>query len=87
MPSYRHHEPGDLYVKLNVKFPDTIDESALPLLERALPPRKPIEKFEKSVIFEEVALEDVDTRSSGGRIREEAMDEDHDEPRVQCANQ
>jgi DnaJ family protein A protein 2 len=87
MPSYRHHEPGDLYVKLNVKFPDTIDGSALPLLERALPPRKPIEKFEKSVIFEEATLEDVDARSSGGGIREEAMDEDRDEPRVQCANQ
>ncbi len=86
MPSYRHHEPGDLYVKLNVKFPDTIGVSALPLLERALPPRKPIEKFEKSVILEEAILEDVDTRSSGG-IREEAMDEDRDEPRVQCANQ
>lgn len=86
MPSQRHHEPGDLYVKLNVKFPDTIDESAFPLLERALPPRKPIEKFDKGVIFEEALLEDVDTRS-GGTIREEAMEEDHEEPRVQCANQ
>ncbi|PPQ81596.1 hypothetical protein CVT26_013571 [Gymnopilus dilepis] len=86
MPSQRHHEPGDLYVKLNVKFPDTIDPSAIPLLERALPPRKPVEKFDKNVIIEDVTLDDVDTRTRGS-LHDEPMDEDHDEPRVQCANQ
>lgn len=86
MPSQRHHEPGDLYVKLSVKFPETIDQASIPLLERALPPRKPIEKFEKNIILEEVSLDDMDTRSRGG-IQDEPMDEDRDEPRVQCANQ
>ena len=86
MPSQRHHEPGDLYVKLNVKFPDTIDPSAIPLLERALPPRKPVEKFDKNIIIEDVTLDDVDTRTRGS-LHDEPMDEDHDEPRVQCANQ
>lgn len=86
MPSQRHHEPGDLYVKISVKFPDTIDPAAIPLLERALPPRKPLEKFEKNVLLEEVSLDDADTRSRPG-MQEDAMDEDQDEPRVQCANQ
>lgn len=86
MPSQRHHEPGDLYIKLSVKFPDTIDAASIPLLERALPPRKPLEKLEKNVILEEVILDNAETRSRGG-ISDDAMDEDHEEPRVQCANQ
>jgi DnaJ family protein A protein 2 len=86
MPSQRHHEPGDLYVKISVKFPDSIDPSAIPLLERALPPRKPVEKFDKNVILEEVTLDDADTRSRPG-LQDDAMDEDQEEPRVQCANQ
>lgn len=86
MPSQRHHEPGDLYVKLSVKFPDTIDQASIPLLERALPSRTPIEKFGKNVLLEEVTLDDADTRSRSG-IKDEPMDEDREEPRVQCANQ
>jgi DnaJ family protein A protein 2 len=86
MPSQRHHEPGDLYIKLSVKFPDTIDPASIPLLERALPPRNPVEKLEKNVILEEVILDNAETRSRGG-ISDDAMDEDHEEPRVQCANQ
>jgi len=86
MPSQRHHEHGDLYIKLTVKFPDTIEQASIPLLERALPPRTPLEKFEKNVLLEEVTLDDADTRSRGG-IQDESMDEDRDEPRVQCANQ
>ena len=85
MPSQRHHEHGDLFVKLNVKFPDTIELAGISMLERALPPRKPIETFEKNVVLEEATLDDVDTHSR--TAREEAMDEDHEEPRVQCANQ
>ncbi|RDB24194.1 Mitochondrial protein import protein MAS5 [Hypsizygus marmoreus] len=86
MPSQRHHEPGDLYVKLDVKFPESIDLEAIPLLERALPPRKPLQTFDKNVILEEVNLDNTDTRARGG-IADDRMDEDTDEPRVQCANQ
>jgi len=86
MPSQRHHEPGDLYVKLNVKFPETIDPASIPLLERALPPRNLIEKFNKNIVLEEVNLDNADTRSRGS-IQDDPMDEDHDQPRVQCANQ
>ncbi|KAF8633716.1 hypothetical protein AX17_004374 [Amanita inopinata Kibby_2008] len=88
MPSQRHHEPGDLYVKISVRFPDSIDPPLIPLLERALPPRTPTENFGKNTIFEEVALKDADSQTRGGvHNHDESMDEDHDEPRVQCANQ
>ena len=87
MPSQRHHEPGDLFVKLNVTFPESISASAVPLLERALPPRNPLETFEKKVILEEATLDDVDPTSRSDGRRDEPMDEDQEEPRVQCANQ
>ncbi|KAF7322769.1 hypothetical protein HMN09_00056200 [Mycena chlorophos] len=87
MPSQRHHEPGDMYVKLSVKFPESVDIAAIPLLEKALPPRNPIKTFPKNVIIEEVNMDSVDTRSRNP-LRDDAMDEDTDgEPRVQCANQ
>jgi len=86
MPSQRHHEPGDMFIKLEVKFPESLSLDAIPLLERALPPRKPVQSFDRNVLLEEVHLDDVDTRSRRG-VRDDAMDEDADEPRVQCANQ
>ena len=86
MPSQRHHEPGDLYVKLLVKFPDQIDPNVIPILERALPPRRPREKFPKNITLEEVYVTETDVRSRAD-VRDDAMDEDTDEPRVQCANQ
>lgn len=88
MPSQRHHEPGDLYVKFTVTFPEHIDPAVIPLLERALPPRKEIEKFPKNFHLEEVDLDEPDARSKASAMSEESMDEDHEgEPRVQCANQ
>ncbi|GLB35267.1 putative dnaJ central domain [Lyophyllum shimeji] len=83
MPSLRHHEPGDLYVKISVRFPDAIDPDAIPLLESALPPRNPLPAFDKNIQLEEVHLEEPDTR----HMQEDRMDEDTEEPRVQCANQ
>jgi DnaJ family protein A protein 2 len=87
MPSQRHHEPGDMYVKLTVHFPESIDPAAIPMLEKALAPRKPIETFAKNIVLDEVSLDDVDTRSRGGMRDDDRMEEDGDEPRVQCANQ
>lgn len=86
MPSQRHHEFGDLYVKLNVNFPESIEIDAIPLLEKALPPRKPTETFDKNITLEEVYLSDTDTRTRGG-VSDDRMDDDAEEPRVQCANQ
>lgn len=86
MPSQRHHEPGDLYVKISVKFPDSIDPANIPLLERVLAPRKALETYPKTVVLEDVELDTPDQRQRE-RASEDAMDEDEGEPRVQCANQ
>ncbi len=67
MPSQRHHEPGDLYVKISVKFPETIDPAAIPLLERALPPRPPLEEIRQEYCLEEVSLDETDRRQRGRR--------------------
>ena len=65
MPSYRHHEPGDLFVHFTIKFPDRIDPALVPSLERVLPPRAPLEKFPKNVALEEVeASADMKKRRS-----------------------
>lgn len=91
MPSQRHHEPGDLFVKMHVKFPESIDAAAVPLLEKALPPRNPIPKFDKNVHIEDASLSDLDARQQREQARgdPDAMDEDEGEgePRVQCAQQ
>ncbi|KAJ4488259.1 hypothetical protein J3R30DRAFT_3654552 [Lentinula aciculospora] len=86
MPSHRHHEPGDMYVKLNVVFPDSIALENIPYLERALPPRTPPKTYPKNISIEEVSLQQTDTRSAPRELQDDAMDEDT-EPRVQCANQ
>lgn len=90
MPSQRHHEPGDLFIRLQVRFPDSVPLESVPLLEQALPPRKPLEKFPKNVMLEEVEAVEADARQLEYAEAGEAMDEDEDgegEPRVQCANQ
>lgn len=91
MPSQRHHEPGDLIIKFSVKFPDSISPDVIPLLEQALPPREPIQKFGKSTLLEEVELVDANAQQQRRAAHADAMDEDEDgpegEPRVQCANQ
>ncbi|KZT03442.1 uncharacterized protein LAESUDRAFT_738297 [Laetiporus sulphureus 93-53] len=88
MPSYRHHEPGDLFIHFAVKFPERIEPESIPMLERALPPRPPLDKFPKSYIVEEVELADADVRQRARASGAEPMDEDEDgPPRVQCANQ
>jgi len=91
MPSQRHHEMGDLYVRINVRFPEALPPEAVPHLERALPPRDPIKPTPKANLIEDVELSDLDARQQKEQARrevngDEEMDEDH-EPRVQCANQ
>jgi len=86
MPSQRHHEPGDLFIKFAMKWPENIDTSKIHLLEQVLPPRRPLPKYPKGILVEEVNMSDVDPRQERA-MQEEAMDEDEGEPRVQCANQ
>jgi DnaJ family protein A protein 2 len=90
MPSYRHHELGDLYVHLNVTFPESLPETSFPFLEKALPPRAEVETLSPQQHADEVMLEEVDEASARRReaAASDAMDEDDDaQPRVQCANQ
>lgn len=88
MPSRRHHDFGDLFVNMHVKFPDHIDPAVVPLLEQALPARVPALTYGNDVLVEEVDLMDMDARQQQEHARGEAMDEDEDaQPRVQCANQ
>ncbi|RPD65791.1 hypothetical protein L226DRAFT_542599 [Lentinus tigrinus ALCF2SS1-7] len=87
MPSQRHHEPGDLFVRISIKFPDHINPELIPLLEQVLPPRNPVEKFPPSIHLEEVEMDEVDQRQRERANADDAMDEDEDQPRVQCANQ
>lgn len=87
MPSLRHHEPGDLYVKLSVKFPEHIDPALIHYLEQALPPRKPMDEIPRDAIVEEVVLAEPENRRQPDFNGDDSMDEDHDEPRVQCGNQ
>ncbi|KAG8996028.1 Type I HSP40 co-chaperone [Tulasnella sp. JGI-2019a] len=91
MPSHRHHEPGDLYVRLNVAFPDHVDPAVIPLFEQALPPRRPLPTLPKNIEVEEVHLTDLDARQQKTAQRAgDDMDEDEGgegEPRVACANQ
>lgn len=91
MPSLRHHEHGDLFVKFHVNFPETLDPQAFPLLERALPPRIPLPSVEKNAVVEEAMLSDLDARQqqeSSRADRDDAMDEDEQgEPKVACTQQ
>lgn len=91
MPSQRHHECGDMFIRVQVKFPESMPLESVPLLESALPPRKPLDKFPKNVLIEEVEAVEADARQHEFADAGEAMDEDGEdgegEPRVQCANQ
>jgi len=91
MPSYRHHELGDLYIRLAVKFPETIDPSVIPLLEQALPSRNGVAKPKKGVHVDEATLEEPNDRQrKSAAANGDEMDEDDEErggPGVQCAQQ
>lgn len=98
MPSYRHHEMGDLYVNVHVEFPDSIPVEKVSLLEQALPPRQKPQKIKNEEDVEDVHMEEIDEREArqgrstangGGGAAGPDMDEDDEEanggPGVQCA--
>lgn len=91
MPSQRHHEMGDLFIRINVKFPDSIDPELVPHLEKALPPRNPAATFAPNIMVEEVDMTDLDAKQQtrAGKASGEEMEDDEEggEPRVQCAQQ
>jgi DnaJ family protein A protein 2 len=86
MPSYRHHDFGNMYVQFDVKFPEknwTSDPAAFEAL-KAIPPPE--------TMTEIVDLEDIDA-SQQARAAGHGMDEDDEDghpaggERVQCASQ
>lgn len=95
MPSYRHHDFGNLYIQFDVKFPQPDQLQNLELLEKVLPPRFQQSQPPADSMVEDFDLEEVDA-SEGSQARAQgaaqAMDEDDDDvppgaERVQCASQ
>lgn len=94
MPSFRHHDFGNLYIQFDVKFPDKtqINQANLQLLEQVLPPRqKQASLPPKDVMMDDFELEDVDPRQQRA-AGATAFDEDDEDAhggaeRVQCASQ
>jgi DnaJ homolog subfamily A member 2 len=96
MPSPRHHDFGNLYIRFNVKFPEknwTQDPEHFEGLRRILPSPS-IENVPPTEAMSEPAdLEDVDNprsrvfASGGGRMDEDDEDGHPGAERVQCASQ
>lgn len=101
MPSYRHHDFGNLYIQFDVKFPEKItgpngegpmSEEARKALEAILPPRIPGAVPPPDGMIDDFTLENVDPTRESARARGAAMEDDEDEmhaggERVQCASQ
>lgn len=92
MPSYRHHDFGNLYVKFDVKFPERIhgppDADGYPTgmtpaqvkaIESVLPPRKPQTVPPADAMTEDYQLETVDPMQEGARAQRGATGEDDDD--------
>lgn len=95
MPSYRHHDFGNMYVQFDVKFPEkhwTADPAAFEQLKAILPPTT-LNQAPKEVMTEVADLEDVDASQSARAHGGGATDEDDEDghpagaERVQCASQ
>lgn len=96
MPSFRHHDHGNLYIKFDVKFPEKDQLQNLELLEKVLPPRLQQTQPPADAMVEDFELESIDA-SEGSQARAHGaagagMDEDDDDvppgaERVQCASQ
>ena len=101
MPSYRHHDFGNLYIQFDVKFPEkltgpegeTLSPESVKALEAILPPRHWEHVPPPDAMTEDYALEDVDPTRESSRARGiSQLDDDDDEmhaggERVQCASQ
>lgn len=95
MPSYRHHDHGNLYIQFDVKFPEknwTSDPAAFEALKTILPPAEEGIKPPADAMTEVADLEDVDASQQARAQGAGAMDEDDEDgqqggERVQCASQ
>ena len=92
MPSYRHHDFGNLYIQFEVKFPDRLagpnDSDGYPTsmtpqmvkaLESVLPARTPQNIPPSDAMTEDYSLEKVDPTQEGGRARGATGEDDEEE--------
>jgi DnaJ homolog subfamily A member 2 len=92
MPSYRHHDFGNLYIQFDVKFPERIEgppgqdgyptsmtEQQVKALESVLPKRKPQAIPPQDAMTEDYPLEKVDPLQEGQRANRMQMDDEDDE--------
>ncbi|THY36567.1 hypothetical protein D6D01_00368 [Aureobasidium pullulans] len=87
MPSYRHHDFGNLYIQFDVKFPEVLpgpDGGAMTdeqkaALESVLPPRSPQNVPPQDAMTEDFTLDKVDPSRESARAQRAAMGEDDDE--------
>lgn len=98
MPSYRHHDHGNLYIQFNVKFPEkgwTTDEASFEALRKLLPAPSLQTVPPPDAMTEPADLEDLDNPHQEkvfGGAGAGSMDEDDEDghpgaERVQCASQ
>lgn len=96
MPSYRHHDFGNMYVQFDVKFPEknfTQDPAAFEALKAIIPHTKSSVTPPAETMTEIVDFEDVDPSQQARAQGASAMDEDDEDghpgggERVQCASQ
>lgn len=100
MPSYRHHDFGNLYIQFDVKFPKKlkIDNPAqidviVDQLEKIIPPELKTKSPPDNAMTEDFELEDVDAGQQARAQGASRMDEDDEEAgpqggeRMQCASQ
>lgn len=96
MPSYRHHDCGNLYIQFAVKFPEknwTADPEAFEALRKLLPAPDASSVPPAEAMTEPADLEDPDSNSGarafgdGGAMEEDDEDGHPHAERVQCASQ
>jgi DnaJ family protein A protein 2 len=96
MPSYRHHDFGNMYVQFDVKFPEknwTLEPTAFDTLKAILPTSLQLTGPPAETMTENADLEDVDAGQQARAQGASAMDEDDEDghpagaERVQCASQ
>ncbi|OMJ09087.1 Mitochondrial protein import protein MAS5 [Smittium culicis] len=94
MPSYRHHNKGDMYISFDIIFPENnwTSEESLAALRTILPPPIPVPNAPAGAHVEDVVLSTLDPNQDKYSSRDNRMDEDEDDhhggqPGVQCAQQ
>lgn len=93
MPSFRHHDYGNLYIQFTVKFPEAGEIQNLDLLEKVLPPRTQQTTAPPDAMVEDYDLHDVDARNQARAQGAAGMDDEDEDgvpqgaERMQCASQ